>query len=200
MTMAMPASFDPLVDFDGLWTTKLAEQFLPDPRLPAAKYESVNGRLVVSPTEGYTNSWGESKLLRLIGDAGEAAGFYVAGSVNLTFQPGTWIQPDVTVLHTLPDAGDQDIWVPVSLCTMAVEFVSPGNRRKDRMDKPAMCARAAVPYFMRVEIVRRLGHASVELLKLVDGGYVTLAQAVAGQPFEAAEPFPMRFDPGELVP
>jgi Uma2 family endonuclease len=198
--VAAPA-FDPLVDFDGLWTTKLAEQFLPDPRLPAARYECVNGRLVVSPTEAYTNSWGESKLLRLIGDAGEEAGFYVSGAVNLTFQPGTWIQPDVTVLHSLPDTDAQDTWVPVSLCTMAVEFVSPGNRRTDLVNKPAMCAAGGVPYFLRVEIVRRLRHASAELsAQLADGGYVTLVRAIAGQPFETTEPFPMRFDPIQLVP
>lgn len=100
--MAAPA-FDPLIDFDGLWTTKLAEQFLPDPRLPAARYECVNGRLVVQ-------------------------------------------------------------------------------------------------YFMRIEIVRRLRHASVELLKLQGGGYATLASAVAGQAFEVTEPFPMRFDPAQLLP
>jgi hypothetical protein len=63
-----------------------------------------------------------------------------------------------------------------------------------------MCAGAGVPYFLRVEIVRRLRHASVELFKLVDGGYVTLTRAIAGQPFETTEPFPMRFDPIQLVP
>jgi Uma2 family endonuclease len=197
--MAAPA-FDPLIDFDGLWTTKLAERFLPDPRMPAVRYECVNGRLVVSPTEGYGNSWGEAKLLRLIGDSGEAAGFHVCGPVNLTFNPGTWIQPDVTVLHTPPRTDAEDTWVPVSLCAMVVEFVSPGSRRQDLMDKPALCARAGVPYFMRVEIVRRMEHASVELHKLVDGAYTTLARAVAGQVLEAAEPFPIRFDPRQLIP
>lgn len=37
--MSMPAQFDPLVDLDGLWTTELADRYLPLPELPAARYE-----------------------------------------------------------------------------------------------------------------------------------------------------------------
>lgn len=50
--MAMPATFDPLIDFDGLWTTDLAERYLPLPELPYARYQCIDGRLVVSPTGG----------------------------------------------------------------------------------------------------------------------------------------------------
>ena len=44
--------FDPLVDLAGLWTTRLAERYLPLDDLPPAKYECVNGRLIMSPREG----------------------------------------------------------------------------------------------------------------------------------------------------
>lgn len=57
-----------------------------------------------------------------------------------------------------------------------------------------------MPYFMRVELVRRLRHASVELLTLVDGEYQLVASAVGGVRLEAAQPFPMAFDPRELLP
>ncbi|MPZ28073.1 MAG: Uma2 family endonuclease [Micromonosporaceae bacterium] len=197
---AMPAEFDPLIDLDGLWTTRLADDYLPDPRFPAAKYECINGRLIVSPTEVGANSWGEIKLARLVAPAAEAAGYYVYGTVNLTFHPGKWIQPDVTVLHSLPETDEEDKWVPAGLCTMAVEFVSPGSRQQDYVNKPEQCARGGVAYFMQVEIVRRTRHASVTLLKLVDGGYQAVAAAKAGQRFEAGEPFEMRFDPAELLP
>jgi hypothetical protein len=53
---------------------------------------------------------------------------------------------------------------------------------------------------MRVELVRRIGHASVELFKLVDGEYGILAAGISGQKFETSEPFPMSFDPRQLVP
>jgi Uma2 family endonuclease len=198
--VAMPASFDPLVDLDGLWTTKLADDFLPDPRMPAAKYECIDGRLIVTPTEVGVNSYGELEFAHLIKPAAKKAGFFVYGAVNLTLQPGTWIQPDVTILHEVPQSDEQDKWIPITLCTMAVEFVSPGSRRQDYVNKPQRCASGGVPYFMRVELVRRLRHASVELLKLVDGEYRPLTSAVAGQRFGTAEPFEMDFDPRDLLP
>ncbi|MFE0591033.1 Uma2 family endonuclease [Micromonospora echinospora] len=100
--MAMPMQFDPLVDLDGMWTTALADRYLPLPELPQARYECTDGRLVMTPAEVGSNSFGEARLIRLLAPAAEAAGFYVYGQVNLTFGPQRWIQPDVTVLHTLP--------------------------------------------------------------------------------------------------
>jgi hypothetical protein len=114
--------------------------------------------------------------------------------------PGTWIQPDVTVLHSLPQSDYEDKWIPVDLCTMAVEFVSTGSRKQDFVNKPKRCADGGVPYFMRVELVRQLGHASIQLLKLVDGRYELLAAGISGQKFETAELFPMSFDPRQLLP
>jgi Uma2 family endonuclease len=201
--MAVPAilkEFDPFVDFDGLWTTRLADDYLPDPRLPAAKYECIDGRLILSPTEAWGNSQGEIGLAALIRPAARAAGLYVSGPVNLTFHPGQWIEPDITVLHTKPANEFERKWVPIGFCTMAVEFLSPGNRRKDLVDRPELCATAGVPYFMRVELDLDLPRAAVTLLRLVDGAYTPLASGVSGHRFEAKEPFVMGFDPAELLP
>jgi hypothetical protein len=44
--------FDPLVEFVGMWNTRLAERHLPIPELPGAKYECVDGRLFVTPSDG----------------------------------------------------------------------------------------------------------------------------------------------------
>lgn len=198
--MSMPMRFDPLVDLDGIWTTSLADRYLPLPELPPARYECIDGRLVMTPAEVGTNSYGEMSLAHLLRPAARAAGFYVYGQVNLTFTPQRWIQPDVTILHTPPKTDEEDRWVPASLCTMAVEFVSPGSRRQDFVDKPRRCAEAGVPYFMRVELVRRLRHATVELFTLADGGYVTTATATGGQRLRAQAPFPIDLDPADLLP
>ncbi|MEQ4305216.1 Uma2 family endonuclease [Plantactinospora sp. B6F1] len=198
--MAMPAQFDPLVDFDGMWTTQLADRYLPLPELPTARYECIDGRLVMTPAEVGANSYGEMTLAHLLRPAAQAAGFYVYGPVNLTFELRQWIQPDVTILHALPQTDEEDKWVPVRLCTMAVEFVSPGSRKQDFVDKPKRCAEGGVPYFMRVEIVRRLRHASVEFFTLTDGAYQRTAEAVCGQRLRASEPFEIDFDPRELLP
>ncbi|HWG99707.1 MAG TPA: Uma2 family endonuclease [Pilimelia sp.] len=193
-------AFEPLADLAGLWTEELAERFLPIPGVPAARYECIDGRLVMTPAEVGANSYGEAKLIRLLGPAVEAAGLYLYGAVNLSLAPRRWIQPDVTVLHTLPRTEAEDRWIPAALCTMVVEFVSPGSRQQDFVDKPRRCAEAGVPYFMRVELVRRLGHASVALHRPEDGAYQPVASAVSGQRLRAAEPFEIDFDPRELLP
>ncbi|GLY25358.1 Uma2 family endonuclease [Micromonospora sp. NBRC 101691] len=199
--MAMPMQFDPLVDLDGMWTTALADRYLPLPELPQARYECIDGRLVMTSAEVGSNSFGEIRLARLLAPGAEAAGFYVYGQVNLTFGPQRWIQPDVTVLHTLPATDEEDRWVPARLCTMAVEFVSPGSRRQDFVDKPRRCAEGGVPYFMRVEIVRRLRSAAVEFFALdAAGGYTPVAKAVGGERLTVDAPFPIDLDPTELLP
>ncbi|GAA3771754.1 Uma2 family endonuclease [Micromonospora maritima] len=198
--MAMPTPFDPLVDFDGMWTTELADRYLPLRELPNARYECIDGRLVMTPAETGTNSYAEGELLHLLKPAAKEAGYYVFGQVNLTFSPDRWIQPDLTVLHALPETDQDDRWIPVRLCTMAVEFVSPGSRRQDFVDKPRRCAEAGVPYFMRVQVVRQIRHVGVEFLTLRDGGYVSTAQAVSGQRLKLDAPFTIDFDPVELLP
>lgn len=55
--MAMPIRFDPLVDLDGMWTTQFADRYLPLPELPDARYECIDGRLVMTPAEVGTNSY-----------------------------------------------------------------------------------------------------------------------------------------------
>jgi hypothetical protein len=193
-------AFDPLRDLAGAWTTALAERYLPLPELPGGKYECDDGRLVVAPTEASTNSYGEIKLARILAPPAEAAGFLVYGPVNLTFSPGSWIEPDVTVLHR---SGAGQVWVPADYCTMPVEMVSPSPRgiQRDRIDKPAKCAKAGIPFFMRLELNRSIRHASVTLLRLdqAAGAYVSVAHALAGQRFTTDAPFPLTFDPADLL-
>jgi hypothetical protein len=88
-------------------------------------------------------------------------------------------------------------WVPVDKVLMPIEFVSTSSRRRDRINKPTMCAEAGVPYFMRVEIEDYSAH--VELLRLDGDKYVVHAQALSGQRFETELPFPISFDPAVLL-
>jgi hypothetical protein len=191
--MAAPA-FDPVIDFDGQWNTTLADRYLPLPGLEKARYECVDGRLFVTPTEAFSNTYGEGELLALLRPAAKAAGFYLAPTANLAFHPGKWLQPDLAVLHTLPETPEDDRWVPIRYCALAVEFGTLA-----RFDKPALYAAGGVPYFMRVEIARPVRHVAVVLHKLVDGRYEQIAAALTGQSFEADEPFPIRFAPEDLL-
>jgi Uma2 family endonuclease len=201
MTQEPGAEFDPLREFFGMWNTKLAERYLPLPELPSARYECVNGSLIVSPYERSANSRAAYKLGRYFDEPAHAAGFIVFGSINLTFSPGRWIEPDVTVLHRVPDNDEDDLWVPAQYCTLPVEIISRSSRRRDRIDKPALCAQVGIPFFMQIEVVRRLGQVTVTLLELGgDRRYETVAQAANGQRFEMKAPFECAFDPADLLP
>jgi Uma2 family endonuclease len=191
----VPSGFDPLVELRGLWTTELAERYLPIEGLPPAKYECLDGNLIMSPREGSGNSWAASRLTVLMDQPVLKAGFFPYLSLNVLFGNQRWIEPDLTILR---QPVMQTTWVPAEPVLMPIEFVSRSSVRRDRIDKPALCAAAGIPYFMRIEISRREAH--VELLRLDDSGeYVFQAKALAGQEFRTDLPFPLSFDPEVLL-
>lgn len=191
----VPSGFDPLVELRGLWTTELAERYLPIEGLPPAKYECLDGNLILSPRESVGNGYAALALGTLLQTAARKVGALAYATVNIRFESQRWIEPDLVVLRQPIEDG---LWVPVEMMLMPVEFVSPSSVRRDRIDKPALCAAAGVPYFLRVEISRREAH--MELLRLDDSGqYVVHAKALAGQEFSTDLPFPLSFDPAELL-
>jgi Uma2 family endonuclease len=195
--MAAPAShgFDPLTEFDGRWTTALAELYLPVEGLPPAKYECVDGKLILRPRESYANSFAAMKLGRLTFDAAIKAQLRVVGALNVMFTERRWIEPDFNVVHP----GQHGVWIDSNEVVLVGEFVSPTSRARDRIDKPALCAAAGVPYYMTIEISSTDGTVRVELWRLVAGRYRLLRAAEAGERFETDEPFSMSFDPVELL-
>lgn len=188
--------FDPLIDFDGMWTTELAEHYLPLPHVPAAKYECLDGKLIMSPYESARNSRAAMRFAILNDSSATAAGLYIHGTVNVTFAIDRWIQPDLTVLN---QPGEDLVWVPSSLVTLVGELVSPTSRKRDRVEKPALCAAAGIPFYLEIEVRGGLEEATVHLYQLDDGSYQPLAKALAGQRFETELPFPMSFDPAQLL-
>lgn len=191
--------FDPLVDLAGAWTTDLAERYLPIPGMAAVKYECLDGKLIMIPYESSANSYAAIELSAILRIPVKNAGCLICGTTNVAFGPKRWIQPDLTIVRDLPEP-DADVWVPSGEVVMPVEFVSPTSRRRDRVDKPALCASVGIPYFMEVEVRRRDSRAEVKVFELRDDRYVELAVAGAGSVFEIDRPFPLSFDPAELLP
>lgn len=196
--MSYTCDFDPLVEFYGMWNTRLAEHYLPMPELfGAAKYECYGGRLVVTPRESLGNSMAEVRLIVLLEPAVRRAGLYLASRANLMFEATDWIEPDINVLKTKT----WQTWVPAEYFAMPIEVVSPSSHRRDKVDKPARCAQAGVPYFMTVEVTPELQEVVVRQRKLdaASGTYRMLAEAASGQTFGMTEPFELSFDPAELL-
>jgi hypothetical protein len=160
-----PSVFDPLVEFiSGVWTTVLAERYLPIDGLPAAKYECLDGHLIMSPRGHSGIGCAIMELRALLREPAGEIGAPPYPMLAVAFDPQCWIEPDLVVLrHQVR----QVHWVPAELMLMPVVFLP-----SDRIDRPALCAAAGVPCFMTVEI----GHDDVvvELSRLDDSGrYVT---------------------------
>ncbi len=197
--MAAPAHvppFDPLIDFNGLWTPELAERYLPIDGAPPARYEAVEGKLIMSPREGSANSWATLELGSLLRTPVRAAGHAMYSALNVQLSSNTWIEPDLVVLvEPVVDL----TWVPASKVLMPIEFVSPSSRRRDRIDKPRLAAEVGIPYYLRVEIDRRRKLAELHLFELAGHEYRPIASALAGQRFSIDVPFVVDLDPADLL-
>ncbi|RCW47162.1 Uma2 family endonuclease [Halopolyspora algeriensis] len=200
MTVAAPAydpdEFDPLVELHGLWTPELADRYLPIPGMPPAKYECLDGKLILSPYEGSANIHAADELFVRLRKPARDAGGGAYTTLNIQLGAKRWIQPDFAVLKQ-PARGE--VWIPADKVLLVGECVSPSSRQADRIDKPALCAAAGIEYFMRVEVSYTRRHAEVVLLRLDDDSYRVHAKALVGSTFATELPFPLSFDPAELL-
>ncbi len=201
MTMAAaldhePTEFDPLVDLYGVWTPELADRYLPIPGMPPVKYECLDGKLILSPYEGSANIYAADEIFVRLRRPARDLGGGAYTTLNVQLASNRWIQPDFTVLRE-PARGR--VWIPAEQTLLVGECVSPSSRKADRIDKPARCAEAGIEFFMRVEVSYARQQAEVVLLRLNDAGYQVHTKSLAGSRFETDVPFPLSFDPAELL-
>ncbi len=190
-------AFDPLVELHGVWTPDLADRYLPIPGMPPVKYECQDGHLIVSPYEGSANIYAADELRDRLKPHAKSIDGGAYTTLNIRLGPDSWIQPDFVVLRE-PARGR--VWIPSTQTLLVGECVSPSSRVADRIDKPTMCAEAGIEYFMRVEVSYTKGHAEIVLLRLDEHGtYEVHTKALAGSTFTTQEPFPLSFDPAELL-
>ncbi|GAB1694545.1 Uma2 family endonuclease [Krasilnikovia sp. M28-CT-15] len=104
----------------------------------------------------------------------------VALSANLTFEP------DVLLVDA--DTPGSNHYVLADRVTLAVEIVSPGTRRRDRLEKPAEYAAAGIAHYWRIE----QDPLHVYAYDLRDGRYELVAdtetELVLTAPFEIRLP------------
>ncbi|MER7788250.1 Uma2 family endonuclease [Streptomyces sp. NPDC097640] len=137
-------------DHEGPWTV---EDVLALPEHPArARYELVDGVLMVSPAPAWDHQIVSSELHRQIHAAlaRSAAPFLSAGAVMVTGESRLFI-PDIAVVDRAA-VQRGTLAVPLEAVLLLVEIVSPFNRSTDRILKPALYAQAKVPAYWRVEL------------------------------------------------
>ena len=117
-----------------------------------ARYELVDGALLVSPPESARNTAIAGRLLVLLAPSvGPEWEVLVGGGCY--FDNRNFRVPDLLVARR--DALD-GVHLDVSDVLLAVEVMSPGSVSNDRVAKPAQYAAAGIPHFWRFERAPRV--------------------------------------------
>lgn len=184
-------SFDVLRWHDEPWTAQLALDLLPETNGP--KVEVLSGSVIVTPHAGIDHQSVERELPYLLHRAARRARLWVYPEINLVSGKDLFI-PDIAVLRS---SGGGRSAIDIGQAVLLGEIVSPGNRRKDVIDRPREYAAAGVPFFLRVDLRNRV--PAMALYELVEGEYRPLAAAAAGTTFVMKQPFEFSVDPAELL-
>jgi Uma2 family endonuclease len=155
---------------------------LPD---DAPRAELSDGVLTVvpSPSGGHQRiNW---KLVAWL-DQRLPDGFEPQLAVGVLVDYSTTLEPDALILRSPVDL-EHHFYRPHQV-VVAVEIVSPGTKRRDRLEKPVLFAAAGIPHFWRIE----QNPVHVFAYDLIDGRYQLAADAteelVLTAPFEIKLP------------
>jgi Uma2 family endonuclease len=188
--MALPLPVEPWPD--GRYTV---EDWLKLPEHVGERIELIDGSFVVSATPLSLHQVCAKLLVRTL-DAAAPPNLEAVEAFGLQAGDDVLI-PDVIVGSTEVLRSNVRILQPYDTYAVA-EIVSQGNRRRDYQDKPRIYAAAGILTFLRIELEVEHG-PHVEVLTLDDGRYVRTASAGAGRHLTLTTPFPVTFDPAELL-
>ncbi|NJC83287.1 Uma2 family endonuclease [Planosporangium mesophilum] len=116
----------------------------------------------------------------------------VATAVGVAVTPNRTCEPDV-LLYSAEVSRTHHFLMPHEVM-LVVEVVSPGTRRRDRLEKPAVYAEAGIPNLWRVE----QDPVHVYAYTLTNGVYKELANSADELVLD--EPFPIRLPIREITP
>ncbi|MGC4845805.1 Uma2 family endonuclease [Micromonospora sp. DT15] len=184
-------SFDVLRWHDEPWTAQLALDLLPETNGP--KVEVLSGSVIVTPHAGYDHQDAELGLAYLLRQAARRAKLWLYLETNIVSGEDLFI-PDIVILDA-PGGGRTTM--NIRHAVLLGEIVSPGNRRKDIIDRPREYAAVGVPFFLRVDLRNRV--PTIALYELTEGEYRPVAAAAAGSTFAMREPFEFSIDPADLL-
>ena len=155
------------------------------------QYELLDGVLLVTPVPVPVHQ-------RVIGNLFVLLRAACTAEFETFFAPLDWrpdirtsLQPDVLVVR-VDSIGDKNLQAPL---TLAVEVLSPSTRRKDQVLKRSKYQDSGIESYWIVDP----REPSIELLRLVDGGYETEAFVVGENVATTAHPFPIAIRPADLV-
>ena len=153
--------------------------------------ELIDGQLIVSPSPILLHQYCVGELFALLREAAPPGMKALPGPVDVVFDPGTVLIPDVMVIRT-EEVGGPNLTRPPLL---VVEVASPSTRRTDRTLKLATYEAAGVPSYWLVDP----DGPTLTVVELGEGGYGDPVTVTGDQGWTAARPFPVEVVPGRLV-
>lgn len=167
------------------WTVDDLDE-LPD---DGYRYELIDGALLVSPPPELPHQYLTGRLVALL-LAQLPEPYRAAPAPGLYFDPRNYRIPDVVAFRRERLAGGR---LGPDDVLLAVEVVSPGSVRMDRVAKPAQYAAGGIPHLWRVELepLELVTHELHDELYIETGRY--------GVDVDVDRPVPLRFRLPDLL-
>jgi Uma2 family endonuclease len=151
-TMAMPA-------IRRRWTAAQVRALIAESEKFWPRYELINGELVVTPAPATIHQVAVSEILVRLRQHLEQypVGIVLTSPADLELQPDSIVQPDVFVVPRRDQPLDHDFtWADVGSLLLAVEVISPGSVRTDRVEKRDYYMGAVVDEYWAVDVDARM--------------------------------------------
>ncbi|NUW40153.1 Uma2 family endonuclease [Nonomuraea rhodomycinica] len=159
------------------------------------RYELFNGSLLVSPAPIGMHQRVSHRICRILEDAALPAGVEALPTVNLRISDADLYVPDVAVVSVDRTETYAATYSPEEFL-LVVEVVSPSSRAQDRLLKAGVYAAAGIPVYWRVEMDEG---PTVYVYELDGKTYGPPMAHKAGTVADLHAPFPVSFDPADLV-
>jgi Uma2 family endonuclease len=186
--MRMPAS----THHPERWTAQRVRAELLDATRPTPRYELIDGELLVTPSPDNAHQRAVRELFLLVHAYVEQHGIgeTLFSPSDIELAPDTIVQPDLYVMSSTSRLTRR--WSTDDRLLLAVEILSPGSARHDRVKKRRFFARVGVPEYWVVDLDARV----VERTRPDDERIELASQALAWHP--AGAPEPLTLDLAEL--
>lgn len=121
------------------------------------RYEVIDGELYVSPAPTWEHQAAVQELLIQLRTylAGTAIGRVVLSPADVEFRDDRMVEPDLFVVPLINGRAPRD-WQEAGRLLLAVEVLSPGTARLDRVVKRALYQQEGVPEYWIVDVASRL--------------------------------------------
>jgi Uma2 family endonuclease len=137
------------------WTVAQVRSLLGESR-PSPRYELIDGELLVTPSPSPVHQRAVRVLMRVLDDycAAQSIGEVHHSPADLSLDGESIVQPDLFIVPAATPPLLRD-WSAVRSLVLAVEVLSPGSVRHDRVTKRRFFQRVGVPEYWIVDVDAR---------------------------------------------